>query len=702
MAFGGADQAQESKDTSEDDGQDSGEETPPYSQAEMLSIVREEMRRSVGFENDQTLRNDRLRALDYYKGDVKTDIPSLPNRSKAVSTDVADAVETILPDLMEIFTAGGDVAAFVPVKPGDEEAAKQETDYLSHVIFQDNPGFLTLYTGFKDGLLLKTCLFEFGWKCDYRDEDFTGKSLPELLAAHQSGQILNVKPDKPDPDYPSATQTYGFTVRTDMSGAEYWAVPPDDFSVSPETVRLMDATYCCSRSRPRVQDLLADEYDEDTVLDLEPYAAEQDQQIQQARDTAGEHQQTSSDDTNAMLRQVEIRKHYIRLKDTDGDDFGIWKIVTNATADRVIPCNGKFAERLERIPFAGGSPYLVAHRFYGLSLAEQLIETQKIKTVLTRALLDSSYFALNQRFEVAMDSANDYTISDLLRNEPGVPVRSKNGQAIRPMASGSTGFDAYAALEYFSTVGEQRSGVVRNAQGLNPDTLHDTAKGAMTLMQAAQRRVRMIARVLAETCVKELYLGLHALIREHAEQKRAVQLNGKWVDIDPTAWGERNAMTIEVGLGASGREVDLAAMTQLGQILNTIVTQQGGAVGPIVTLGNVYNAAIDFAKALGRKQPERYFTDPATQPPPQAKPDPKMLQAQMEAQQKQQQAQTNAQISQQKNQTDAALQQQKVQTEAVLTKYKIDMAAQTDLTTTAMTNHAKASMPRMGMDSETL
>ena len=674
-------------------------ETPPYDQQTMLNLVRVEMQRSVGFENDQTLRADRLRALDFYKGDMRSDIPSLPNRSRAVSTDVADAVETILPDLMEIFTAGGDVLSFDPIKPGDEDAARQETDYLHHVVFQDNPGFLNLYTGFKDALLLKTALFEFGWKSDYKDEDFTGKTLPELLMAHQSGQVMNVKAEKADPDYPNAQQTYSFTVRQDCSGAEYWPVPPDDFSVSPDTIRIADATYCVVRRRPRVQDLIAEGYDEAIVKDLEPYAPVQDQQLQQARDTAGEHQQSQvTDATNAMLRQVEIRKHYIRLKDEDSDDFDIWEIVTNTTADRVIPRDGEYARCVERVPFAAGSPYLVAHRFYGLSLADNLLETQKIKTVLTRALLDSSYFALNQRYEVAMNDANDYTISDLLRNEPAVPVRSKTGQAVRPLTAGGLGFDAYQALEYFSTVGEMRSGVVRNAQGLNPDTLHDTAKGALMLMQAAQRRVRMIARILAETVVKELYLGLHALIRDHAEAAAVTRLNGKWVNIDPTQWGERNSMTIEVGLGASGRDQDLAAFQVLSNDMLQIVEQQGGVQGPLVLAENIYNLAIDKARALGRKQPERYFTDPATvqMPPPQ--PDPKLLTAQIQAQQKAQAAQLADQTKQRGQLIDAQLQQQKTAAQAELEKYKIDQQARADIITTAMTNHAKATMPKTPMD----
>lgn len=671
-----------------------GAAAPPYGGAELLALVRQEMARSVGFENDQILTADRLRALDMYKGEMRAEIPSLPNRSRAVSSDVADAVETILPDLMEIFTAGGDVAAFVPSKPGDEAAAAQETRYLHHVIFQDNPGFLNLYTGFKDGLLLKTCLFEFGWRRDFRDEAFSGKTLPELIAAHRDGQILNVKADTAESDRPGMPQTYSFTVRTDQSGAEYWPLPPDDFSCAPETVRLAEATYCCARYRPRVQDLIAEGYDKDIVLALEPYAPVTDQQMQVARDTAGEHTLSQYvDDSHEMLRQVEIRKHYIRLLDPDGG-FGIWRVVTDAACDRIVPFDGAAAQKMERVPFAGGSPYLVAHRFYGLSLAEQLFETQKIKTVLTRALLDSSYFALNQRFEVSMASANDYTISDLLRNEPGVPIRSRDGNAIKPLASAGPGFDAYAALEYFSVQGEQRSGVVRNAQGLNPDTLHDTATGALALMNAAQRRVRMIARILAETCVKELYLGLHALIREHAESARVAMLNGAWLTIDPTSWGTRNAMTIEVGLGSAGFDQDLAALTTLSQDVAQIVTLQQGVDGPLVTAENVYNLAIDKARALRRKQPERYFTNPASmapQAPAQAQPQmPPELAAQLQAANLEAQAaRMKAAATARGQNIDAALRQQEMATDAMLKKYQIDQKTRADLLAAAMRAGAK-------------
>jgi hypothetical protein len=92
------------------------------------------------------------KALAYAKGEM-TDLPSLTNRSAATDSTVADAVETVLPDVLEVFIGGEDVATFQPQGEEDEERAQEETDYVNHVVFAENEGFLNLYTAFKDALL---------------------------------------------------------------------------------------------------------------------------------------------------------------------------------------------------------------------------------------------------------------------------------------------------------------------------------------------------------------------------------------------------------------------------------------------------------------------------------------------------------------------------------------------------------------------
>lgn len=653
---------------------------------DLLQLCRNEMIRAVGFDQDADLKADRERALLYRKGDVSADIPTLPNRSRAVSSDVSDAIETIKPDLIEIFTAGDDVVSFIPIGPEDVEAAKQETAYLHKVAFQDNDGFLNFCTAIDDALSVKQGIFHWEWKEDRNEqvEEFTGKNAVELQLAMQDGEVSNVRADdKGEPvDLRTGEEpTYSFTLTKtkDNSRAVYWAVAPDDFAASADTVNIQETTYCCERQRPRVQDLIADGFDEKKVRALEPYTFGTDQQLQLARDTAGEHSNPGSitDDSSDDLRQVEIRKHCIRVL---GDDnkLELWCVYTNSAATVEL-----YREKINAIPYASGSPFLVAHRLIGRSLTDMLIEVMKIKTALYRMCLDAGYFALNQRNEVAMDQANDFTISDLLRNEPAAPVRSKTGTAVRPLQAGPLNFDAYKAIEFFSTVAESRTGIVRNAQGLNPDTLHDTAKGAMMLMSAAQRRTRMIARVLAETLIKPLFLGLHACIRENSEAENITQLLGKWVPVSPSKWAERNNMTVEVGLGAAGKDAEIAAMTIIQNTQEKIATN--GGFGTLVSPENIYKSATDMAKKLGVKQPEEYFTDPST-PEAQAamaakaqQPNPEMAKIQGEQQLAQIKHQGEMELGVAKVQAETTIQNNKSQMQAAADQQKQELEHQREL-----------------------
>src|SRR5439155_19470240 len=95
---------------------------------------------------------------------VSKDMPVADGRSRAVSTDVADTIEGLMPSLMEIFAAGDEVVRFEPIGPEDVQAAEQEMQYVNHVFMQQNPGFLVLYSFIKDALLSKVGVvsLEFG------------------------------------------------------------------------------------------------------------------------------------------------------------------------------------------------------------------------------------------------------------------------------------------------------------------------------------------------------------------------------------------------------------------------------------------------------------------------------------------------------------------------------------------------------------
>jgi hypothetical protein len=144
--------------------------------------------------NGSALSSERQRANEYYLGDMSADMPRPEGRSGAVSTDVADTIEGLMPSLMEIFASGDKVVEFEPVGPEDEEAAEQETDYVNHVMMQKNPGFLIIYSFIKDALLSKNGIVKVGWEEGETEERETYRGLDEgayalLLKAEADREI---------------------------------------------------------------------------------------------------------------------------------------------------------------------------------------------------------------------------------------------------------------------------------------------------------------------------------------------------------------------------------------------------------------------------------------------------------------------------------------------------------------------------------
>lgn len=136
---------------------------PKIDNTALKAILAAEKADAMGAMTASKLSDERSKAMDYYLGDMP-DLPSEDGRSSAVSTDVSDTIEGLMPTLMEIFSSGDEVVRFEPVGPEDVAAAEQETDYVNHVFMQQNPGFMVMYSFIKDALLSKTGVVKVYWE----------------------------------------------------------------------------------------------------------------------------------------------------------------------------------------------------------------------------------------------------------------------------------------------------------------------------------------------------------------------------------------------------------------------------------------------------------------------------------------------------------------------------------------------------------
>ena len=120
--------------------------------SEVLALLGQLLENSIGY-FEGNIGSERRTAFKYYLG--KPYGNEIEGRSQVVTQDVLEVVENILPSLLRIFTAGEQIVKFDPQGPEDQEVAEQCTDYINHIFMKDNPGFMILYTMFKDALLQK-------------------------------------------------------------------------------------------------------------------------------------------------------------------------------------------------------------------------------------------------------------------------------------------------------------------------------------------------------------------------------------------------------------------------------------------------------------------------------------------------------------------------------------------------------------------
>jgi hypothetical protein len=137
---------------------------PRMSALDLKAMLASEKANALAAISADRLMEDRADAMDYYLGDMRKDMPAQEGRSRAVSTDVSDTIEGLMPNLMDIFAGSDEVVRFEPVGPEDEAAAAQETDYVNHVFMQRNPGFMVLYSFIKDALLSKVGVVKVWWE----------------------------------------------------------------------------------------------------------------------------------------------------------------------------------------------------------------------------------------------------------------------------------------------------------------------------------------------------------------------------------------------------------------------------------------------------------------------------------------------------------------------------------------------------------
>jgi hypothetical protein len=158
---------------------------------------------------------------------------------------------------------------------------------------------------------------------------------------------------------------------------------------------------------------------------------------------------------------------------------------------------------------------------------------------------------------------------------------------------------ASGMLAYLDSVKETRTGVTRQSQGLDSNTLNNTATGQNQILTQSQMRMELIARIFAETGVKDLALKMFELTCKYQNKEKIVRIRGKYIPMRPYEWKDRVNITVSVGLGTGSKEQQLILMNAILERQMSAINLQQNVHGPMVNLRNIYNSLKKLVENAG-------------------------------------------------------------------------------------------------------
>lgn len=494
--------------------------------------------------------------------------------------------------------------------------------------------------------------------------------------------------------------------RTTKQGRmSFRTVAPENFLTDPNAIDLIDNWRFQAELEVDItrSDLIKRGYARDRVDAIPAFSAKS----TSSEDLARRHLISGQyDSPETSTEKVNLYECYVKM---DVNDDGMAEIVKVMYAG-----NSGGAEILDWEEWDDETPYdkipcnPVPHRFSSDSLADDVMDVQKFKTVVGRQLFDNLYQVNMPTPDVEENSI--LNMDAVVNPGIGVPIiRKKGSMPVGWKITPFIGDKALMALQYLDDVIEMRTGVSKGAMALDPETLQNQSATSANIAQAASfSQVELIARDMAEMGWKRAFAKTLRIMVKNQDRPRTIKLRDKWVDMDPRQWNANMDIVINVGLGTGSRDRDMAMLNNIQMTQMQDMQQLRGAGftdEAIDMVPKIVKTQIKIAEAAGIKAPETYYPDISDERLQEMKDiakqqasagDPAMQQQQAKLQADQQNQQAQIALQTQKQQSDNQLAQWQAQQEIALKQQQLQAEIQLRREQMAMESQLKQNEQWMG------
>jgi hypothetical protein len=609
----------------------------PVSEEELQNIITAEIDDAQSYIDD-VISPERALAGQYYKGEPFGNEEE--GRSQAMSMDVRDTVQAMMPSIMKVFFAANNVVEFAPNGPEDIESAQQATDYVNYCLTRDNNLFNECYSTFKDALIRKNGIMKVWWDTekDVTTHYFTGldEATFSVLQSDPTVEVKDVEITYGETMVETPMGMMGQTqpatydcsvVRTVEKGRlRVQSVPPEEFLIDRRARSIETAEFVAHRRYVTVSDLVKMGYEWDEVQDLGFETLDDFGGNEETFDRNPQAFVQITGRTDTTSRKVLYIEGYVYV-DMDGDGIAeLCRVCVAGTANKIL-----HYEACDFIPFVDFCPDPEPHTFFGMSIADVTMDIQLIKSNILRNTLDSLAQSIHPRTGVVEGQVN---LEDVMNTEVGGIIRMRAPGMVQPFTMPFVGQQAFPMLQYMDELRENRTGISKAASGLDANALQSSTRAAVAAtITAAAQHIELICRIFAETGMKGLFRKSMQLIAKNQDAPRMVRLRNTFVPIDPRVWDTSMDVVVNVAIGTGSNEEKMAFLGQVAAKQEMLM--QMGA--PLVDMQGYYNTLAQMMALAGYKDPTVFFKDPAMMPPPpppappQPTPEEMLSQVQMEA-----------------------------------------------------------------------
>ena len=569
------------------------------SDLEIANYIEAEQNSAIDYQGE--LSKKRASNLNYYNAEPFGD--EVKGQSSAMTTDVSDVIEWMMPSLIRIFTQSKHICEFEATQAGYEDEAMMKTELSNYVFMRENNGLMTLYNMFKDALLQFTGTVKVFYEEEKKAKTkrYKGLSTNELLALSMDA---NQKIDENTITYEDTEQGRVYNLEAtevkEKGKICYENIPPEEFLVSKNARDFKKPIFIGHRSPKTRSELLEMGFDRKIVesLPADNYFLASEESEARHRDLETTF---SGNPANHHPNDMIFLGEYYYEMDVNGDGITeYWQIfyAGNKVLDK---------QEVDDHPFCVCVPIPTPHRAIGTCPAEQVKTIQFRKTHLLRQLLDNVY---QSNYPRVMHS-NKVDLDDLLTPRPGgtievdTDVADVGGHA-QPLVIPNMIEGVMQAIEYTDMEREIRTGITRYSQGLDSESLNKTATGFKGIMDASQQRLYLIAAVFAEGGVKEIFKKTVKLLGQYQDTAMQIMVTGEALEINPSSWSGHTRCRINVGIGSGDRQEKIMNLNNILMIQERYMTN-GLVLSDQTKIFNTLEKLID---EVGLKEASEYFNNP--------------------------------------------------------------------------------------------